>query len=125
MMKAPGWWRPTGRGSSNRSPAARPRRRSREREWDSRLLAVYSARSRDESGPRRKQAAHRSESRFRPIRGPSWWRDAMSMRVLIVDDEPAILAAMAPLLRSRGYDVSTAMSGRGALDAVEKVQPDL
>ena len=49
----------------------------------------------------------------------------MSMRVLIVDDEPSILAAMAPLLRSRGYDVSTAMSGRAALDAVERDKPDL
>ena len=49
----------------------------------------------------------------------------MSMRVLIVDDEPSILAAMAPLLRSRGYDVSTARSGRGALDAVERDHPDL
>jgi DNA-binding response OmpR family regulator len=41
----------------------------------------------------------------------------MGMRVLIVDDERSILAAMAALLRSRGYDVSTAMSGRAALDA--------
>src|ERR1041384_4256002 len=49
----------------------------------------------------------------------------MSMRVLIVDDEPSILAAMTPLLRSRGYDVSTAMSGRGALDVVERDHPDL
>src|SRR5215208_5798255 len=49
----------------------------------------------------------------------------MSMRVLVVDDEPAILAAMAPLLRSRGYDVSTAMSGRAALDVVERDKPDL
>jgi two-component system KDP operon response regulator KdpE len=49
----------------------------------------------------------------------------MGMRVLIVDDEPSILAAMVPLLRSRGYDVSTAMSGRGALDALERDQPDL
>ena len=47
------------------------------------------------------------------------------MRVLIVDDEPSILAAMAPLLRSRGYDVSTARSGRGALDALERDHPDL
>jgi two-component system KDP operon response regulator KdpE len=47
------------------------------------------------------------------------------MRVLVVDDEPSILAAMAPLLRSRGYDVSTAMSGRGALDALEHDPPDL
>ena len=35
----------------------------------------------------------------------------MPSRVLIVDDEPSILATMAPLLRSRGYEVSTAMSG--------------
>jgi two-component system KDP operon response regulator KdpE len=49
----------------------------------------------------------------------------MSIRILIVDDEPSILAAMAPLLRSRGYDVSTAMSGRAALDAVERDKPDL
>ena len=49
----------------------------------------------------------------------------MSVRVLIVDDEPSILAAMAPLLRSRGYEVCTANSGRGALDAMEHHQPDL
>ena len=36
----------------------------------------------------------------------------MPSRVLIVDDEPSILATMAPLLRSRGYEVSTAMSGK-------------
>jgi len=47
------------------------------------------------------------------------------IRVLIVDDEPSILAAMAPLLRSRGYAVSTAMSGRAALDALEREKPDL
>ena len=35
----------------------------------------------------------------------------MPSRVLIVDDEPSILATMAPLLRTRGYEVSTAMSG--------------
>jgi DNA-binding NtrC family response regulator len=34
----------------------------------------------------------------------------MGVRVLIVDDEASILAAMAPLLRSRGYAVSTARS---------------
>lgn len=49
----------------------------------------------------------------------------MSMRVLIVDDEPSILAAMIPLLRSRGYDVATAMSGRAALDALQRDKPDL
>ena len=49
----------------------------------------------------------------------------MSQRVLIVDDEPAILAAMAPLLRARGYEVSTAASGRRTLDALEHERPDL
>jgi two-component system, OmpR family, KDP operon response regulator KdpE len=49
----------------------------------------------------------------------------MPARILIVDDEPSILAAMGPLLRSRGYEVSTAMSGRGALEAVERIEPDL
>jgi two-component system KDP operon response regulator KdpE len=45
--------------------------------------------------------------------------------VLIVDDEPAILATTAPLLRARGYEVSTAMSGRACLESVERVNPDL
>jgi two-component system, OmpR family, KDP operon response regulator KdpE len=49
----------------------------------------------------------------------------MPARILVVDDEPNIVAAMAPLLRSRGYDVSTAMSGRAALEAVERENPDL
>jgi two-component system, OmpR family, KDP operon response regulator KdpE len=49
----------------------------------------------------------------------------MPSRVLIVDDEPSILAAMAPLLRSRGYDVSTAMSAKACLENVERIDPDL
>lgn len=46
-------------------------------------------------------------------------------RVLIVDDEPAILAAVAPLLGTAGYRVSTATTGYAALDAVERSAPDL
>lgn len=46
-------------------------------------------------------------------------------RILLVDDEPAILAAVEPLLTSRGYQVRTAVSGRGALSAAEKDEPDL
>jgi two-component system KDP operon response regulator KdpE len=46
-------------------------------------------------------------------------------RILIVDDEPNILATLAPLLRSRGYEVSTAMSGRAAIESVERENPDL
>jgi two-component system, OmpR family, KDP operon response regulator KdpE len=49
----------------------------------------------------------------------------MPSRVLIVDDEPSILATMAPLLRTRGYEVSTAMSGKACLESVERVDPDL
>jgi two-component system, OmpR family, KDP operon response regulator KdpE len=49
----------------------------------------------------------------------------MPLRILIVDDEPNILAAVAPLLRSRGYDVLTTMSGKGALEMVEREAPDL
>jgi len=45
--------------------------------------------------------------------------------VLIVDDEPNIIATLSPLLRTRGYDVSAAMSGRAALDVVERDKPDL
>jgi two-component system KDP operon response regulator KdpE len=49
----------------------------------------------------------------------------MPPRVLIVDDEPNILATLAPLLRTRGYEVLTAMSGRAALETVEREKPDL
>jgi two-component system KDP operon response regulator KdpE len=49
----------------------------------------------------------------------------MPLRILVVDDEPNILATLAPLLRSRGYEVSTAMTGRAAVEAVERENPDL
>ena len=49
----------------------------------------------------------------------------MPARILVVDDEPNILATLAPLLRSRGYEVNTAMTGRAALESVERDDPDL
>jgi len=49
----------------------------------------------------------------------------MAPRILIVDDEPSILATMAPLLRARGDDVSTATAGHAALDAVDRQPPEL
>lgn len=49
----------------------------------------------------------------------------MASRILIVDDEPSILATMAPLLRARGYEVLTATSGHAALDAVDRQPPHL
>jgi two-component system KDP operon response regulator KdpE len=49
----------------------------------------------------------------------------MTARILLVDDEPNILGTVAPLLRARGYDVVTAMTGRAALEAVNRDRPDL
>ena len=49
----------------------------------------------------------------------------MSQRILIVDDEPNILATVAPLLRSNGYEVASAMTGHAALDTVDREKPDL
>jgi two-component system KDP operon response regulator KdpE len=42
-----------------------------------------------------------------------------------VDDEPNILATVAPLLRARGYEVYSAITGRAALEAVDRDKPDL
>lgn len=46
-------------------------------------------------------------------------------RVLVVDDEPNILAAIVPLLKGRGYDVYSATSGQTALDAIDRHAPQL
>ena len=49
----------------------------------------------------------------------------MAERILIVDDEPTLVATIAPLIRARGYEVLTAMSGQAALEAVHRDAPDL
>ena len=49
----------------------------------------------------------------------------MPARILVVDDEPNIQAAVRPLLVSSGYDVISAMSGRAALEAVAHQNPDV
>jgi two-component system KDP operon response regulator KdpE len=48
-----------------------------------------------------------------------------SARILVVDDEPAILKAIVPLLRSRGFEVTTATTARDAMLAVERDAPQL
>jgi len=45
-------------------------------------------------------------------------------RVLVVDDEPPIVRAVAANLRVRGFEVVTAATGETALAAVETHQPD-
>jgi two-component system KDP operon response regulator KdpE len=49
----------------------------------------------------------------------------MGARILVVDDEPNIIGTVAPLLRARGYEVFSAMTGRAALESVERDKPDL
>lgn len=46
-------------------------------------------------------------------------------RLLLVDDEVSIQRAMTPLLRSRGYSVTVAGTGREALELFERERPDL
>jgi two-component system KDP operon response regulator KdpE len=48
----------------------------------------------------------------------------MPPRILVIDDDALILAAMGPLLRGRGYEVATATSGSAALQSIERVDPD-
>jgi two-component system KDP operon response regulator KdpE len=49
----------------------------------------------------------------------------MASRVLVVDDEPNIIATLAPLLRRQGYEVASVMTGRAAIEAVERDRPDV
>src|SRR5918996_1697463 len=49
----------------------------------------------------------------------------MSKRLLIVDDEPNLLRAVAACLKSEGYEVNTARSGREALMQLAEAVPDL
>jgi two-component system KDP operon response regulator KdpE len=49
----------------------------------------------------------------------------MPARILLVDDEPNIQMAVRPLLASSGYDVISAITGRGALEAVDRHTPDV
>lgn len=51
-------------------------------------------------------------------------RDAKA-KVLVVDDEPSIVDAVATSLRYEGYAVETATTGRGALRVAQESSPDL
>src|ERR1039457_828605 len=59
----------------------------------------------------------------RPVAGPAA-PPAPAPRVLIVDDEPAMLRALLINLRARAYDVTTAASGRAALAEAARRPPD-
>ena len=46
-------------------------------------------------------------------------------RVLVVDDEPALLRAMQVNLEARGYECLVATDGESALRAVAREHPDI
>ena len=50
---------------------------------------------------------------------------ALAARVLIVEDEPALLRALRINLRARGYDVATAATGTEGLAAARRHPPDV
>ena len=50
---------------------------------------------------------------------------ATAARILVVDDEPSIVDAVATALRYEGFDVEEATNGRDALSAVTRFEPDL
>jgi two-component system, OmpR family, response regulator len=49
----------------------------------------------------------------------------MAHRILVVDDEPSIVDAVATALRYEGFDVEEAVNGREALQAASVREPDL
>ena len=49
----------------------------------------------------------------------------MSNRILIVDDTPANIQALAAILKEKGYQISVATNGKQALDVLARVSPDL
>jgi putative two-component system response regulator len=49
----------------------------------------------------------------------------MPARILVVDDEPAIIDVLSRLLTRDGYNVITARNGAEALDIVDRQKPDL
>ncbi|OBK66346.1 hypothetical protein A5654_18380 [Mycolicibacterium fortuitum] len=46
-------------------------------------------------------------------------------RILVVDDEPTILSAVATRLRAEAFEVETAVDGPSAVAAAVATQPDL
>jgi two-component system OmpR family response regulator len=52
-------------------------------------------------------------------------RTERSYRILVVDDEPSIVDAVATALRYEGFEVEEATTGRAALAAIAREEPDL
>lgn len=52
-------------------------------------------------------------------------RQAPTARILVVDDDPAVLSGLRRALALEGYEVTTAPDGEAALDAVSASSPDV
>ena len=50
---------------------------------------------------------------------------AARLRVVVVDDEPDTVLTLLALLRDQGYDAEGFASGKAALEAVSKMDPDV
>ena len=60
------------------------------------------------------------------VEEPSRRRETSAVRrVLVVDDDPDILDALAEILEVEGYEVQRARNGREALQRLEQARPDL
>jgi len=66
-----------------------------------------------------------TEARERTGSLPARQQAARAPRVLIVEDEPALLRALRINLRARGYDVGVASAGREALAEARQRPPDV
>jgi two-component system, OmpR family, KDP operon response regulator KdpE len=66
-----------------------------------------------------------TEARGRAESPPARFEAGIAPRVLIVEDEPALLRALRINLRARGYDVATAATGREALAEARHRPPDV
>src|SRR5258708_30903909 len=51
--------------------------------------------------------------------------DPTGRRILVVDDDPTVGAALEQILKHEGYQVVRARDGRGALAAIANSRPDL
>jgi len=51
--------------------------------------------------------------------------NSRNQRILVVDDEPSIIDAVATSLRYEGFDVTQAVNGRQALSSAQEDPPDL
>ena len=49
----------------------------------------------------------------------------MTARILIIEDAPANIQSLSAILQERGYQISVATNGRRALEALERIRPDL